>query len=481
MKRYIKILVFSIAFAAIYIIGSVLLASTELSFRMWVDVLGKVWILWVLPLLVIIGIWLFLRKKGLWKPVVKVLYVAVSTAVYAVVCLWFGLLILIFSTNEERRLTSDLLATGNSDFLEWTTWVYERPVAIFFKTPTEATAEDKKEYLEKKYGRTFEVWDSLNHIFIQPEFPEVKTSVELSGGEFRDDFFEKVLAWCLTEGAEALGIQREHYISENGIFYIGLTDESDIPAFAEDVSRLTAYVCRRTDFFEENRGYLYFFCKEGEGELTGQIPFGKLGQWDDMEPEYYLNPEKLGEYVREKYETLREWKAEYENASQDTAALDGTSGSADSGSEDEKSSAEDCAPEDSATKDNAAASTEDCALTLYDAVFKEQGYPCNLSYTAKGNLYLDLGSRDAGQEGDALDTGTYRFTLVYDRPSKNGACELFVLYKEHYTEKDGQMLNDATQILDMYAVEKTTGKTVASGRHAWSDVGSREYRDLTGE
>lgn len=461
MKRYIKILAFAIAFAAIYIIGSVLLASTEFSFRMWVDILGKVWILWVLPLLVMIGIGLFLRK-----PVVKALLITVSTVVYVVICLYFGFWILIFSTNEERRLTPDLLATGRSEFLGQTTWIYERPVAVFFKTPTEVTVEDKKKYLEEKYDRPFEVWDSLNDVFIQPEFPEVKTSVELSGGKFQDDFFEKVLAWCLREGAEVLGIQREYYISENGIFYMLLTDERDIPAFAEDVSRLTAYVCSRTDLFEENRGYLYFSCKEGEEELNGQISFGKLGQWDDMEPEYYLNPEKLGEYVREKYEALREQEAEYENASQDTAASDGISGSTDS---------------EGAGEDSAAASTEECALILYDAVFKDQGYPCNLSYTAKGNLYLDLGSRDAGQEGDALNTGTYRFTLVYDRTSKNGACELFVLYKEHYTEKDGQISNDATQILDMYAVETATGKTAASGRHAWSDVGSREYRDLTGE
>lgn len=122
------------------------------------------------------------------------------------------------------------------------------------------------------------------------------------------------------------------------------------------------------------------------------------------------------------------------------------------------------------------------AKIIYDEVLAEQGYTCEVCYNAKGNLYLNLGSRPAGEPGDYYDTGTYCFTLVYDRTSKNSACELFVLYKEHYTEERGNLSsNDATAILDMYAVEVGTGKVVASGKQAWSDVGTAEYRELTGE
>jgi hypothetical protein len=67
---------------------------------------------------------------------------------------------------------------------------------------------------------------------------------------------------------------------------------------------------------------------------------------------------------------------------------------------------------------------------------------------------------------------------VYDRPSKNGKCELFVFYKEHYTEEG---TNDSTAILDMYAVEKSTGKVITADKQSWSDVGTQEYRNATGE
>ncbi|MDE7199858.1 MAG: hypothetical protein K2O15_13395, partial [Lachnospiraceae bacterium] len=63
---------------------------------------------------------------------------------------------------------------------------------------------------------------------------------------------------------------------------------------------------------------------------------------------------------------------------------------------------------------------------------------------------------------------------VYDRTSENGACELLVLYRS-------QEGSDNEAIVDMYAVETATGKVVASGRKAWSDVGTKEYREMTGE
>lgn len=63
--------------------------------------------------------------------------------------------------------------------------------------------------------------------------------------------------------------------------------------------------------------------------------------------------------------------------------------------------------------------------------------------------------------------------MVYDHPSKNGACELYVLYKH---TGDG-VANDV--ILDMYAVDNATKKVAASGRKHWSDVGTKEYREMT--
>ena len=72
------------------------------------------------------------------------------------------------------------------------------------------------------------------------------------------------------------------------------------------------------------------------------------------------------------------------------------------------------------------------------------------------------------------DGKVYSYRLVYDRPSKNGACELLVLYRS----VEG---SDNEAIVDMYAVETATGKVVASGKKAWGDVGTKEYREMTGE
>lgn len=68
----------------------------------------------------------------------------------------------------------------------------------------------------------------------------------------------------------------------------------------------------------------------------------------------------------------------------------------------------------------------------------------------------------------------YQYLLVYDRISKNGSCKLFVLYRS-----SGDSSNDV--IVDMYAVEQETKKVIASGKRRWSDVGTKEYRKLTGE
>lgn len=46
---------------------------------------------------------------------------------------------------------------------------------------------------------------------------------------------------------------------------------------------------------------------------------------------------------------------------------------------------------------------------------------------------------------------------------------------------DGTREMKEAVILDMYAVENVTGKVIASGRRAWSDLGTREYREAAGE
>ena len=123
---------------------------------------------------------------------------------------------------------------------------------------------------------------------------------------------------------------------------------------------------------------------------------------------------------------------------------------------------------------------EPAAALVYQEILKPQGYPYKPERNAKGNFYLNLGEEPADKEAGGIDR--YRYTLVYDRPSRNGNCELFVLYRECYREDtDGRLTLENTVILDMYAVETASGRVIASGRKAWEDPGTQAYREATGE
>ena len=89
-----------------------------------------------------------------------------------------------------------------------------------------------------------------------------------------------------------------------------------------------------------------------------------------------------------------------------------------------------------------------------------------ITYTAKGTPEFVLSSD--------LNSETY---ILYDRDSSNGKCALYVLYQSKHSGEE----NSDTQILEMYAYEYASGKVITADRHAWSDVGTDEYREATGE
>ena len=74
------------------------------------------------------------------------------------------------------------------------------------------------------------------------------------------------------------------------------------------------------------------------------------------------------------------------------------------------------------------------------------------------------------------DSEAYSY-ILYDRESTNGKCALYVLYQSA-TDKEG---DSDPQIMEMYAYEYASGKVIMAGRRAWSDVGTDEYREATGE
>lgn len=90
-------------------------------------------------------------------------------------------------------------------------------------------------------------------------------------------------------------------------------------------------------------------------------------------------------------------------------------------------------------------------------------------YDAKGNSYYVM-----KEDASSLEY------LAYDRDSKNGKCGLYVLYQVSKDSDGSYSPSDAT-IEDIYAYNYVSGVVVDSGRKSWSDAGSDEYRQMTGE
>jgi len=91
--------------------------------------------------------------------------------------------------------------------------------------------------------------------------------------------------------------------------------------------------------------------------------------------------------------------------------------------------------------------------------------PMTFNADAKGVMYAAILERDV------------QHRLVYDRRSKNGECDLFVLYKMPVNEVS---IAEASMI-NTYAIHIETKAVVASGKTDWSAGGTEEYYQLAGE
>ena len=435
LKRMILIVACS---SLMYLVLSAVLPYTKLSLRTWADVLGKIMTELILPFLILVIITLWVQQTDKIHLMLKGILTIAVMAVYGVgaFCVVFAIL---FGVQEERRISQTLLVTNEAIFLQESRYDYYRPVALFFKTPAELTTEVKISYLEDKYGREF-MEDTLSDAEIcDKEFPDVKVCVYLESMKLKDDYINGRVLRYLTKGYQSLKMERDFEITKvyddrNGFFGLRLDGEEDIAALAEDISRLICLVVDETDFFAEQRGILYFLCGEGDNQTKKALPFGKLSKGDGLPDNYYRDVDQIEKIIREWYGIHT--KKLYQSDNQQR--------------------------KDVHTKPQKS-DVEDAAEVLYAAVFAEEGYSYKLCFNAKGNLYIDLGTKEE-----------YQYLLVYDRISKNGSCKLFVLYR---SSEDSS--NDA--IVDMYAVEEETKKVIASGKKRWSDVGTKEYRELTGE
>lgn len=106
---------------------------------------------------------------------------------------------------------------------------------------------------------------------------------------------------------------------------------------------------------------------------------------------------------------------------------------------------------------------------IYAQVFEPRGLNCFQDADARGNERLVLSETSSQVE-----------YVLFDRRSANERCLLYVQYRAS-KDADGTWSPADAQILDTYAYDEDSGTVVASGKKSWSDSGTQEYRDLTGE
>lgn len=482
MKILAGLTIASGAVEMIYRVAGELAAERGMSWQVWVMKVRYVNLTMILPLLLLLLVWAALNRRKKKKEGWGMKLLAVGMASVYLFWLFLAVLYSLFAFGEERRLVGDLLLWNEPSFLGENDWRFYRRKGIFFHAPGDLEDADKQRYLEEKYGCSFAVLEEKGSfgrtLFGEETHPDVSVNVTWQGWELKDNYAEGLAVHYLNEGYRELALERPARILYDGpYYYLALEDEADIAAFSEDASRLMQYVVSQTPFFEEYRGMLYFMHMEGKREVTGGIPFGSLEGYASLEREYWRKPESVAEYVAERYaegEERVDWMEAYEaslEAYRDESALDGSDGLLE-------------IQEQAMHRiylDELVEQQEEAAQRIYEEVLEEQGYTYEVCHNAKGNLYIDLGLRPAGQEGDSETDGFYRMTLVYDRLSKNGACELFVLYKAYQHEAEAESVAGEPAIVNFYAVETETGRVVAADKAGWAEVGSEEYREVTGE
>lgn len=433
---------------AIYVLGGVLLQQTRLELREWVDVAGKL-LTWALPVIVTVSALRWLKGKTGACRLGRAFSAFLRFAAAVIGLLWsfWMLLLLVFTTESEYRVMPGLLYVDKGNFLEGTEFMPYEPVALFFRRSSAgATMEMKLAWLERKYKRKFEISES--GLFEDTERPGVRAEVVVAGKDVVDNYLNNLTCYYLDTGSRELGLTRAHWNTDirynsAGFWYGGwqpvLEGEEDIEAFCLDVSRLLEYVAKADTIYQKQRAVLYFSIRKYGYENPNNIstlPFGKLGRWDHMKSDYYLNQEELQAIVRKRLETASEWAAQEEIEEELTYA----------------------------------------AKILYAELLEEDGYTYEQKYNAKGNLYIDLGRHAADRLQNEEMTSDYY--LTYDRESKNGRCWLFVLSERPVTENDAKA---DERLLEFYAVEKETGQIAVGSKTAWNQLGSAEYRELTGE
>lgn len=462
----------------LYISGSFLLKTTHLEYRMWVSVLGSCLLLLGFPA------WLFLlwfrwhAREGRSR-----LFRYLVTAVAAVLFLlwsYFVFLALVFGLQEERKLFGQYIVVNRAPALTETRYELCESVGFLFRKETDWDTSFEVEYLERKYRQDFmEIpFDRETMLFydqrsgnihyqetvpVSPQHPNLPVNVVLAGTSLEDDYVELLTRWYTVEGCRELGIDRFYQIGDDGSVHLYLADKKDIRAAASDVQKLMDYAMQ-DEIYRDYSGTIYLMPEDGEWYECIYISFGRTNHGNGIE--YGDGNSLLEVYLEDQYDTISEKRRERLEDEKERERRQ---------AEEKTEEAAEEAEETAEPEEMQESVYEKEARLIYDAISESEGIGDEFTaeYNARGQEYFMLG-----------EDGTYSYTLVYDRDSKNGACSLYVLYRSPYNEESGSYYyytDTMTQIMDVYAVVKGTGEIISSGKKTWSDPGNSEYRNAAGE
>lgn len=462
----------------LYISGSFLLKATRLEYRMWISVLGSCLLLLGGP------VWLFL----LWfrwharEEKSRLIRYLVTAAAAVLFLLWsyFVFLALVFGLQEERKLFDRYVVVNRAPALRETRYELCESVGFLFRKEADWDTSFEIEYLERKYRQDFmEIpFDRETMLFydqrdgnisyqetvpVSPEHPNLPVNVVLAGASLEDDYVGLLTRWYIVEGCRKLGIDRSYQIEDNGSLFLHLADKEDIRAAASDVQKLIDYAMQ-DEIYRDYSGAIHLIPEDGEWYECIYVSFGRTNQGNGIE--YGDGNSLLEAYLEEQYDRILEKRKERLKDEAERERMQAEEKAEEAAEETEETAEPEEMQESIYEKE---------ARLVYDVIKESEGIGDEFTaeYNARGQEYFMLG-----------EDGTYSYTLVYDRDSKNGACSLYVLYCSPYNAESGSYYyytDTMTQIMDVYAVVKGTGEVISSGKKTWSDPGNREYRMATGE
>lgn len=428
----------------------------RLELRLWADMIGNINTSCIFPFLLYILLFNVLFISPFGRSPKESGYIALTCKALlffaAGICLlyWISLSVLsYFFTMEEEHYGAKGVLLVNKGHFSAPQYVVYSPIGHLFRLYTGETPEVLKIYLEEKYSLSFTYEEIGSHsYFLIPEGREkLRVRVTLNQ-EFEDNYLTLLAVELFKEYHNKEGltwdfeILQQNYERKEEEILVQCPTEKDIESFSRDLYEFALYAMSREPGFQKYKEgkdevRIHYFIGKDKTTYTGSFPLvkaasGKEG-WKEIASE-----------IRSQYEEQVNIEEEKKRAEERVAS------------------------EEEIIKN---------ASLIYESIFQEEGYTYTECYNAKGNFYVDLGKTKGMMGGEEAYA---KRTLVYDRVSKNGECLLFVYYEEYYDES-GQRTDLSTKILNFYGINRKTGKVISGDKTSWSQVGSKEYREATGE